>query len=105
MGDDVTTCSKRCNRERKRVQKNEKKQAGVQQTGSAKVAVGVKKGQKSCDCSRSTDLLIRCTITKETKWIMVCGKCWNLPTVANGVVEGDHTNPHYRYGGLWKNRH
>eukprot|EP00965_Chrysotila_dentata_P058358 1935116-Pleurochrysis_carterae.AAC.1 len=34
---------------------------------------------------------------------MVCGKCWNRPSVAGGVVDGSGENPHYRYGGLWKN--
>ena len=29
-----------------------------------------------------------------------------FPSVANGIVDGDKsTNPHYRYGGLWKNLH
>ena len=33
-------------------------------------------------------------------------KVLNLPSVANGIVDGDKsTNPHYRYGGLWKNLH
>lgn len=34
---------------------------------------------------------------------MVCGKCW--PSVSGGVPDGvSQTHPHYRYGGLWKNR-
>ena len=41
--------------------------------------------------------------TDETKaWRMVCGKCWR--GVSGGVVDGDKAHPHYRYGGLWKNR-
>ena len=39
----------------------------------------------------------------QRQWKMVCGKCWNSKAVAGGVVDGDGSNPHYRYGGLWKN--
>jgi hypothetical protein len=60
-------------------------------------------GQKDCDvCSKSVDLLIRCTIDSTGAWNMVCGKCWK--DVSGGVVDGDASHPHYRYGGLWKNR-
>jgi len=63
------------------------------------------KGQKACDlCSNAVDLLIRCRVDASNEWKMVCGKCWNLPEVAGGVVDGDGGNQHYRYGGLWKNR-
>ena len=60
-------------------------------------------GQKLCDmCGNSVDLLIRCTIDSTSEWKMVCGKCWH--DVSGGVVDGDKSHPHYRYGGLWKNR-
>jgi hypothetical protein len=60
-------------------------------------------GQKKCTlCSKSVNLLIRCTYDKSGEWGMVCGKCWN--DVSGGVVDGDDAHPHYRYGGLWKNR-
>ena len=61
------------------------------------------KGQKPCDlCKKNVNLLIRCNITPKLKWKMICGKCWNLPSVANGVVDGDkNTNPYYKYGGLF----
>lgn len=60
-------------------------------------------GQKLCDiCGNSVDLLIRCTIDSTSEWKMVCGKCWH--NVSGGVVDGDKSHPHYRYGGLWKNR-
>jgi hypothetical protein len=36
------------------------------------------------------------------QWRMVCGRCWR--TVSGGVADGDAQHPHYRYGGLWKNR-
>ena len=60
-------------------------------------------GQKKCDvCDKSVDLLIRCTTDASGAWRMVCGKCWH--TVSGGVVDGSPDHPHYRYGGLWKNR-
>lgn len=60
-------------------------------------------GQKQCTlCSKSVNLLIRCTHDKSGEWGMVCGKCWN--EVSGGVPDGDDAHPHYRYGGLWKNR-
>ena len=63
-------------------------------------------GQKPCDlCARDVDLLVRCQIDSRRDWRMVCGRCWNSPKVAGGVVDGDSQNEYYRYGGLWKNLH
>jgi hypothetical protein len=60
-------------------------------------------GQKPCDmCGKSVNMLIRCTYDASGEWKMVCGKCWN--DASGGVVDGDAQHPHYRYGGLWKNR-
>jgi hypothetical protein len=61
-------------------------------------------GQKECDmCSKSVNLLVRCMYKEgQADWEMVCGKCWNV--ASGGVVDGDAKHPHYRYGGLWKNR-
>ena len=61
-------------------------------------------GQKHCDmCGKSVNLLIRCKHEEgQVDWRMVCGKCWNV--ASGGVVDGDVNHPHYRYGGLWKNR-
>jgi hypothetical protein len=60
-------------------------------------------GQKSCDlCGRGSDLLVRCQTDVSQAWRMVCGKCWKK--VSGGQVDGDASHPHYRYGGLWKNR-
>jgi len=60
-------------------------------------------GQKPCDmCGKSVNLLIRCTYDESGDWKMVCGKCWNI--ASGGVIDGDAQHPHYRYGGLWKNR-
>jgi hypothetical protein len=47
--------------------------------------------------------LIRCLYEEgQTDWKLVCGSCWK--TCSGGVVDGDENHPHYRYGGLWKNR-
>mmetsp|Transcript_8833 Transcript_8833/g.18519 ORF Transcript_8833/g.18519 Transcript_8833/m.18519 type:complete len:301 (-) Transcript_8833:132-1034(-) len=60
-------------------------------------------GQKHCTiCTKSVNLLIRCTYDKSGEWGMVCGKCWK--DVSGGVVDGDANHPYYRYGGVWKNR-
>lgn len=60
-------------------------------------------GCKPCDmCSNLVDLLIRCQYDSSGEWHMVCGKCWKV--ASGGVVDGDASHPHYRYGGLWKNR-
>lgn len=61
-------------------------------------------GQKSCDmCGKHVDLLIRCLFEeRQEDWKMVCGRCWNV--ASGGVADGDLDHPHYRYGGLWKNR-
>mmetsp|Transcript_35682 Transcript_35682/g.101001 ORF Transcript_35682/g.101001 Transcript_35682/m.101001 type:complete len:120 (-) Transcript_35682:55-414(-) len=60
-------------------------------------------GQKQCHgCGRVVDLLIRCTADESQQWKMMCGKCWQ--TASGGVPDGDAAHPHYRYGGLWKNR-
>ncbi|KAK3260880.1 hypothetical protein CYMTET_30186 [Cymbomonas tetramitiformis] len=60
-------------------------------------------GQKNCEiCETPSDLLIRCQVDERAQWYLVCGKCWK--TVSGGVVDGDKDHPHYKYGGLWKNR-
>lgn len=60
-------------------------------------------GQKPCDmCSKKVDLLVRCQTDASQSWKMVCGKCWR--NVSGGVADGDQYHPHYKYGGLWKNR-
>lgn len=59
--------------------------------------------KKPCSkCTRLADLLVRCTLDAAQDWHMVCGKCWK--EVSGGVPDGDDAHPHYRYGGLWKNR-
>ena len=132
--DEVTTCSKKCNSERKKAnraasgsdtsegsdaddaQSRDDQSGGKATRKAAKKAAKAERrarregvsmsGQKACDlCEREVDLLIRCQIDSAKAWKMVCGRCWKTPAVANGVVDGDGTNPHYRYGGLWKNLH
>jgi len=59
--------------------------------------------QKPCDiCQRQVDLLIRCTVDQSQEWKMLCGRCWK--DASGGIPDGDEDHPHYRYGGLWKNR-
>jgi hypothetical protein len=83
--------------------KAQRKAAKVQQRMRPEVPSGEDAGRKSCDlCLRRVDLLVRCTIDSSRKWRMVCGKCWK--GVSGGVPDGDAAHPHYRYGGLWKNR-
>ncbi|KXT12110.1 hypothetical protein AC579_7972 [Pseudocercospora musae] len=58
-------------------------------------------------CGTPRGVLVRCTIDESQKWNMVCpGSCWR--SVSGGVddakgLEGQY--PHYRYGGMWKNKH
>ena len=60
-------------------------------------------GRKACDgCGARVDLLIRCQTDASRAWTMRCGKCWKV--ASGGVPDGDADHPHYRYGGLWKNR-
>jgi len=85
--------------ERKLAKKLKKAQRRAEREGRGDSTAG----QKNCDiCVKSVDLLIRCTIDETAQWQMVCGRCWK--DVSGGVVDGDHHHPHYRYGGLWKNR-
>jgi hypothetical protein len=84
---------------RKAAKKRAKAQRRAQREGTADPS----HGQKDCTvCGKSVDLLIRCTIDAKGDWNMVCGKCWK--DVSGGVTDGDASHPHYRYGGLWKNR-
>jgi len=84
---------------RKEAKKRKKQERRAQREGRGDKSAG----QKECDvCGASVDLLIRCTIDESLDFKMVCGKCW--PKVSGGVVDGDSNHPHYKYGGLWKNR-
>ena len=61
--------------------------------------------RKACDlCYTPNDVLVRCQIEKTGAWHFVCTKkCWK--DVSGGVVDGDSDHPHYKYGGMWKNKH
>lgn len=75
------------------------KRAGAEASGDESVP----DGSKPCDgCERASDLLIRCQTDATGRWRMLCGKCWR--DASGGVPDGDADHPHYRYGGLWKNR-
>lgn len=59
--------------------------------------------RKPCSlCDKAVDLLVRCKIDDTKNWHMLCGRCWR--EASGGVPDGDAEHPHYRYGGLWKNR-
>jgi len=64
-------------------------------------------GRKPCAlCQRPRDLLVRCAFDATGAHAMVCGACWASDRVSGGRVDGDGAvNPHYVYGGLWKNHH
>jgi hypothetical protein len=84
---------------RKEEKKRKKQERRAQREGRGDESAG----QKQCDmCSKSVDMLVRCTYDQSLAWKMVCGKCWNV--ASGGVVDGDASHPYYRYGGLWKNR-
>ncbi|GMI19391.1 hypothetical protein TeGR_g8824 [Tetraparma gracilis] len=114
--DEVTTCSKSCNAQRRRekqggtagiaakggeVSSQERKAARrAKRDGTADPALF----QKPCDlCTEPQDVLIRCAIDSTGAFRMVCGRCWK--GVSGGVTDGDAMHPHYRYGGLWRNRY
>ena len=86
--------------ERKAAKKRKKAERRAQREGRGDASAG----QKQCDmCGKSVNLLVRCMYEEgQTDWKMVCGRCWNV--CSGGVVDGDKDHPHYRYGGLWKNR-
>ena len=87
-------------KQRKALKKAKKAERRAQRQGCGDPSAG----QKTCDmCGKSVNLLIRCMYEPgQIDWKMVCGKCWKI--ASGGVVDGDENHPHYRYGGLWKNR-
>ncbi len=88
---------------KKALRKAEKKRKKLERREQRQGRGDKSAGQKECDmCGKSVDMLIRCTYDESQQWKMICGKCWNV--ASGGVVDGDAAHPHYRYGGLWKNR-
>ena len=104
--DEVTTCSKSCNAARRREkgasagpEDDDDDDVDARSGGSGNAS----DGSKACDlCDTRVDLLVRCQVDSTKRWKMACGKCWK--TASGGVPDGDADHPHYRYGGLWKNR-
>lgn len=88
-------------RQARRMQRKTVKAERRAQRECASAAVDAKR--KPCEvCGRLVDLLVRCTHDSSQKWCMLCGRCWK--TASGGITDGDADHPHYRYGGLWKNR-
>lgn len=58
-------------------------------------------------CSTPRDVLVRCQIDDTGKWHFVCpGACWRSVSGGEEDARGfEKEYPHYRYGGMWKNRH
>lgn len=83
--------------------KDSKKAAKAEKRAKREGRAPATTGQKLCDvCASGVDLLVRCRIDATRDWKLVCGKCWK--DVSGGIADGDAAHPHYRYGGLWKNR-
>lgn len=61
---------------------------------------------KPCSvCSTPRSVLVRCQFDATGKWHFVCpATCWKDSSIAGGVVDGDGSNPYYRYGGMWKDK-
>jgi len=64
--------------------------------------------RKPCSlCSTPQPVLVRCQIDSSGTWHLVCpGKCWK--SVSGGTIDAaghEDELPHYRYGGMWKNKH
>lgn len=113
--DEVTTCSKSCNAKRKKNNQREREKGEEGTTrGSAEdnddeneeeeKNNNSSKGNKRCDkCGESRSMLVRCQIDETKAWKMICVKgCWK--SVSGGVTDGTPEFPHYKYGGVWKNR-
>ena len=118
--DEVQCCSKKCNGERKRggapaplddddeapalsTRKAAKKATKALRRAKRAGVADESNGQKTCDlCDARVNLLVRCQTDTTKQWYMACGRCWK--DVSGGVPDGDAAHPHYRYGGLWKNR-
>jgi len=110
----VTTCSKSCNAKRKKNNQREREKGEEGTTrGSAEEDENEEdennnnnssKGNKRCDkCGESRSMLVRCQVDETKAWKMICVKgCWK--SVSGGVTDGTPEFPHYKYGGVWKNR-
>jgi len=87
--------------EERRAHKKALKKAKQAKRAGSPEAIAAK--MKPCDmCKKPVNVLIRCTCDASQQWRMLCGRCWK--EASGGVPDGDADHPHYRYGGLWKNR-
>lgn len=87
--------------EERRARKKALKKAKQAKRAGSPEAVAAK--MKPCDvCLKRVNVLIRCTCDASQRWRMLCGRCWK--EASGGVPDGNADHPHYRYGGLWKNR-
>ena len=78
---------------------------GTEISKSIKSKTKTSTGSKLCTlCHQPRNVLVRCQIDDTNQWHFVCtGACWQ--NVSGGVEDGDKEHPHYRYGGMWKNKH
>lgn len=58
-------------------------------------------------CGQSRAVLVRCQIDDSGRWHLICpGKCWKSVSGGQEDARGFEAEyPHYRYGGMWKNKH
>ena len=58
-------------------------------------------------CNTPRSVLVRCQIDETGIWHFVCpGRCWTSVSGGEEDARGyENQFPHYRYGGMWKNKH
>ena len=83
-------------------------ESGATPSSSSKRNLSPTAFRKPCTlCQRPRSVLVRCQIDETSTWHFVCtGKCWK--SVSGGTVDAagyKDEYPHYRYGGMWKNKH
>ena len=118
--DEVTTCSKSCNAARKREKRADGAEDDVDVDQSDKggsASDGEERGggaEEGPDGARDARREQRKAAKKAAKAEKRARrgdgegagddgtKCWKV--ASGGVPDGDANHPHYRYGGLWKNR-
>ena len=102
-GSNARDAKKDARKAAKKAVKAEKRAKRAGASGDGEDGSGVADGSKACDsCDESVHLLLRCQVDSTKTWKMVCGRCWKV--ASGGVPDGDADHPHYKYGGLWKNR-
>lgn len=58
-------------------------------------------------CGKLRSVLVRCQIDDSGAWHFLCpGSCWKKYSGGEEDARGSEDQfPHYRYGGMWKNKH